>query len=96
MVTCVQYGNQRQSCGYRCQKIPSVAHDYQVDFQDWRVEGDFLGWDFRVYQEEKQIMTISKEWTSWGDTYILKYDDPKIEIPGLLLVLAIDAACSNK
>lgn len=82
--------------GTVARKFRLFAHDYQVNFQDWRVEGDFLGWDFRVYQEEKQIMTISKEWTSWGDTYIMKYDDPKVEIPGLLLVLAIDAACSNK
>ena len=72
------------------------SHEYKVDFLDWRVEGDFLGWDFRVFQGKKQILTISKEWLSWGDTYIIKYDDPKIEISGLLLVLAIDAACSNK
>lgn len=77
-------------------KFKLFSHAYQVDFMDWRVEGDFLGWDFRVFRGEKQIMTISKEWTSWGDTYIMKYDDPKVEIPGLLLVLAIDATCSNK
>lgn len=77
-------------------KFRLFSHEYHVDFLDWRVEGDFQGWDFTVYRTDKRILTISKEWTSWGDTYIMKYDDPKVEIPGLLLVLAIDAACSNK
>lgn len=69
---------------------------YEVDFRGWNVEGDLLGWDYSVYQGHMEVMTISKEWLTWGDTYTLRYSNPAYEMPGLLLVLAIDAANCDK
>ena len=70
---------------------------YEVDYRGWDVEGDFLGWDYCVTCGSRQIMSISKELFRWSDTYVLRYDDPANELPGLLLVLAIDAAnCEGK
>lgn len=69
---------------------------YEVDYRGWDVEGDFLGWDYQVMQGNLEIMSIRKEVLSWSDTYTLQYHNPANEIPGLLLVLAIDAAnCSH-
>ena len=69
---------------------------YRVDYRGWAVEGDLLGWDYRVTQSGRVVMAISKELLSWSDTYVLRYDNPTDEMPGLLLVLAIDAAnCSR-
>ena len=73
------------------------SQNYEVDYRNWSVMGDFLGWDYRVHQGVMEVMSISKEWLSWGDTYTLRYSNPANELPGLLLVIAIDAAnCSNK
>jgi len=69
---------------------------YHVDFHGWQVTGDFLAWDYQVYQGSHTVMSISKELFHWGDTYVLRYSDVGNEIPGLLLVIAIDAAnCDN-
>lgn len=69
---------------------------YHVDFRNWQVEGDLMGWDYRVMQGSTQVMSISKELFQWSDTYVLRYRNPAFEMPGLLLVLAIDAAnCSE-
>ena len=39
---------------------------------------------------------ITKEPLHWGDTYVIDFLDPKDELMGLMLVLAIDAAnCTN-
>lgn len=65
---------------------------YHVDFRNWRVEGDLMGWDYRVTQGGAEVMSISKELFQWSDTYVLRYTNPANEMPGLLLVLAIDAA----
>ncbi len=65
---------------------------YLVDYRGWNVEGDPFGWDYRVMQGSQEVMTISKQWLTWGDTYLLDYANPANEMPGLLLVLAIDAA----
>ena len=69
---------------------------YEVDFRGWDVEGDLLGWDYSVYQGNLEVMNISKAWLSWGDTYTLEYTNPAHEMPGLLLVLSIDAANCDK
>ena len=69
---------------------------YNVDFLGWDVEGDIMGWDYQVTLGTMPVMRISKELFHWSDTYVLRYGDPVNEIPGLLLVLAIDAAnCDN-
>lgn len=70
---------------------------YEIDCNGWRVEGDFLGWDYDVISGCSKIMHISKELFHWGDTYVIQYDNLKDELLGLLLVIAIDAAnCTNK
>ena len=69
---------------------------YEVEYRGWDVEGDFLGWDYRVTRGSTEIMSISKELFHWSDTYVLRYEDPANEMPGLLLVIAIDAVnCSH-
>ena len=73
-------------------KFTFFRQNYEVDYRGWNVEGDFMGWDYRVMQGSTEIMSISKEWLSWGDTYTLHYNNPANEFPGLLLVIAIDAA----
>lgn len=73
-------------------KFTFFTQDYLVDYRGWDVSGDFLGWDYCVTDGCRDVMTISKQWLSWGDTYTLSFDDPADELPGLLLVIAIDAA----
>ena len=68
---------------------------YHVDFRGWEVEGDFLQWDYIAYQGEREVLSVTKEWLSWGDTYTLRFANSADEICGLLLVLAIDAANCN-
>ena len=65
---------------------------YEIDYNGWRVEGDFLGWDYDVYNGCSSIIHISKELFHWGDTYTINFADPKYELEGLMLVIAIDAA----
>ena len=83
-------------CGTIRKKFTFFAQNYEVDYRDWQVEGDFMGWDYRVLQNGTAVMTISKELFRWSDTYVLNIHNPADEVAGLLLVLAIDAAnCSH-
>ena len=78
--------------GSVCKNFRLFSQSYDVDFCGWEVEGDLLGWDYQVCKDGKEMLRISKQLLTWGDTYVLEYDDPSLEMPGLLLVLAIDAA----
>ena len=69
---------------------------YEIDYNGWRVEGDFLGWDYDVYSGCSAVIHISKQLLHWGDTYVIDFLNPADELDGLLLVIAIDAAnCSR-
>lgn len=75
-------------------ELTFLRQRYHVDFRGWDVEGDFMGWDFRVMDADREVMSIHKDLLRWTDTYVLEYANPKDELPGLMLVIAIDAANS--
>lgn len=69
---------------------------YDIDFNGWYVEGDFLDWDYEVYSNGMPIIHINKEWLSWSDTYTIEFENPEDELMGVMLVVAIDAANRDK
>lgn len=79
-------------CGTISKQFTLFRPKYEVECKDWRVEGDFLGWDYDVYEGCSSIIHISKEPFHWGDTYVIDFANPEDEILGLMLVIAIDAA----
>lgn len=77
----------------RIQKEFSVFKPrYQIDCNGWRVEGDFMGWDYDVYSGFDRILHISKELLKFRDTYVIDIKNPQDELMGMMLVIAIDAA----
>lgn len=77
-------------------KFTMFRPKYEIDCNGWRVEGDFLGWNYEVMSGCSAIMHVTKEPFHWGDTYVIDFQNPEDELMGLLLVIAIDAAnCSN-
>lgn len=69
---------------------------YFVDYKGWEVDGDLLGWNYRVTYAGQEVLSIYKEAFNWTDTYAMHYHDPANELPGLLLVIAIDAVNCSK
>ena len=66
---------------------------FVLDFNGWRVQGSFLEWDYTIATSDgRKVAVISKELFHWGDTYTINFADPKDELEGLMLVIAIDAA----
>ena len=70
---------------------------YYLDFNDWKVNGDILGWNYNVVDRKNNlIMKSSKEIFNFTDTYILDIADENNILYCLMIVLAIDAAkCSG-
>lgn len=70
---------------------------FDIDCNGWRVEGDFLEWDYRVTEAcGAQVASIHKELLHWTDTYVIDVADPGSALCVLMLVLAIDAEkCSR-
>lgn len=69
---------------------------FSLNFNNWTVDGDWLEWDYSVYDGSQQIMTVSKEILNWTDTYVIDVCNEENALAGLLIVLAIDAEkCSR-
>ena len=65
---------------------------YTVEGADWNAEGDFWAHNYTVSRRGSPVVSIQKEWFTWGDCYALDIRDPADEVQALALVLAIDCA----
>ena len=70
---------------------------YYFDFNDWKVEGDWIGWDYQIVDSSSSLIaTITKELFKFSDTYIIDVENPDNALCALLSVLAIDIdKCSH-
>ena len=70
---------------------------FDIDYNGWHVEGDFMEWDYTILNSAGQrIAVVSKELLHWTDTYVIDVEDPQDALGALMLVLAIDAEkCSR-
>ena len=70
---------------------------YNIDCCGWRVEGNFLEWDYTITGDlGRPIAVVTKELFHWTDTYVIDVNDPRDALCALMLVLAIDAEkCSR-
>lgn len=65
---------------------------YSLENTSLSVEGDFWAHEYSLYDGDRNIMNIHKEWFTWGDSYELDILDPDYELISLGIVLAIDTA----
>ncbi len=70
---------------------------YNIDFNGWNVEGDFLEWNYQAHCGRELVMTAQKKIWNLTDTYEIGVNDPQNVLCALMVVLAIDAAnCSAR
>ena len=69
---------------------------YTVDSVGWEIEGNFTAHDYRITEAGKIVVTICKEWMTWGDSYQLNILDPGDELLALAVVITIDSITESK
>lgn len=68
---------------------------FSIDGLGWEVEGSFWEHNYQVTRRGCPIVTIEKEWMTWGDSYELNIVDPRDEIIALAVVLTIDCVAEQ-
>jgi len=68
---------------------------YRLEGLSWRVEGDFFAHEYSLYDNNRQIMRMSKKWFTWGDSYELDIADARDELLCLCVTLAVDCALAG-
>lgn len=68
---------------------------YTIEGLGWDINGRFLEHEYEITKRGRPIVTISKEWMTWGDSYELNIADPADEIVALAVVLTIDCVAET-
>jgi len=76
-------------------ELTFFAPRYTVSGLGWDVEGEFFAHEYEVLEDGDPIVSISKEWFTWGDSYVLDIADEQNELPALAVMLAIDCAMAQ-
>lgn len=63
--------------------------------KDWTLQGDFLSHEYRVISGNRPIMSISKHWFTWGDSYMLDVEREEDAILSLAIVIIVDNIISK-
>lgn len=64
---------------------------FEIELNGWRVEGDWLEWNYEVLDGDRLVATVSKELWHWTDTYQIDAQREEDALLALMTVLAIDA-----
>ena len=77
-------------------QISFFTPKYNIDYKGWRLEGDFLQWNYDIFEQQRLVVHISRQLFTWGDTYVLDIQNYEDELPALMVAIAMDAAqCSD-
>ena len=68
---------------------------YSIAGLGWEIDGSFLAHEYEITQRGRSIVTISKEWMTWGDSYELNIANPADEILALAVVITIDCVMES-
>lgn len=69
---------------------------YTVDATNWEITGDFTAHDYRIRENGRIVVTINKQWMTWGDSYQLNILDPADELLALAAVITIDSITDSQ
>ncbi len=81
-----------QEVGRVKRKFSFFSQKFQVDCNDWRVEGDVIGYNYSIVDANNSLVaTLERKLWQLTDQYVIDIVDPKDALLVLMIVLAIDA-----
>ena len=86
---------ERQVAGIR-KEFTFFFPKYAIDGLGWEIDGSFWEHEDEIRKLGRPIVTISKEWMTWGDSYELDISNPQDEIVALAVVLTIDCVMASQ
>ncbi len=69
---------------------------YVIEGLGWEVEGSVWEHEYEIRKHGRRIVSISKEWFTWGDSYMLDIADPADALLALAVVLTIDCVAETR
>ena len=68
---------------------------YTIEGLGWEIDGSFMAHEYEITKAGRTIVSISKEWMTWGDSYELNILNSADELVALAVVLTIDCVMES-
>ena len=68
---------------------------YRIDGSPFSVEGDVFSHDYTILRDGAPVASISKEWFTWGDSYMINNFNGEDEEMLLAILIVIDFVLSR-
>ncbi len=69
---------------------------YTIEGLNWIIEGNFWDHRYEITQGGRTVVSVQKEWFTWGDSYSLDIQSAEDEIYALAVVLVIDCVTAQQ
>lgn len=66
--------------------------EYYIANSSYILEGDFSAHHYKLTFNDRVIMSVNKEWFTWGDSYVLDIEDSADILMCIGIMLAVDCA----
>lgn len=78
-------------------KFALFKNDFEIvsNKANYYVEGDFIAYDFKIFNDRKLIGQVSKKFFSLTDTYGVEVDEDEDRVLVFALVIVIDMVCHD-
>lgn len=81
-----------QEIGRVQQKFSLLQPKFDVNFKNWRVEGNFMGWNYKVYDEQGRVAaTVDQQIWNLTEHFVIETNNDEDALDVLMLTLAISA-----
>ena len=74
------------------QEFSFFKHNFRLAGVPWYLHGDFIGHEYELTDNHNTLMTLSKQWFTWGDSYEMNIAPDQNEQLCLCIALAVDCA----
>lgn len=69
---------------------------YQINGLGWEIDGDFFDHEYEMKDGDRTVVTVSKQWFTFGDAYEIDIASGVDEVSALAAVLVIDACLDSE
>lgn len=78
-------------------KFGMLRKKLHIEDLDWHITGDITSHQYVVLDNmDNEIVSVSKAWFTWGDSYEINIRDSRNEILAIAIVLAIDSVLAKQ
>ena len=79
-------------------RLSFLTSHYRFSGRPWSLEGNFSGHEYRLQDDTtgETVMTVGKEWFTWGDSYALDIADGADEVLCLAVLIAVDCVRADQ